>query len=1103
MKPLLLSPLILAQLLLLLNNSQVNSLPIEPFENSNQNNVDKLDDLESPERYQQSGPENTHSHTMDPNNEDALYTNLTQLRLAEFSDTTSNNKNEFIPPLDHHECSDIVKFADKCNFVKLHCKEEHLGYFNYLQIYYCSRSWSLSFFIVVCMCLWLCTLFMAIGIAASDYLCPNLNTISKMLGLSESLAGVTFLAFGNGSPDVFSTYAAMKIGSGSLAIGELIGAASFITAVVAGSMAIIRPFKVARRSFTRDILFFTVAVCFSMYFLSDGVLKRWECLAMLAIYVVYVVFVVGWHWYKTTSRKKYLEENAARNFYTEAGFETRIEQDEEINDEPSVLSQGLDYTGFYSPVEERSFLGPSRSSTNLSLRPNSPRPPNSSRNSITGLPLSPNPAWQEDNEDEQEEAYGELTRGMRLRPHHNTHLPVASGSSAITSGSSDLHIPGSHSPLTPIRPSLFGALEFRNVLQQLQDSRSTSTNAIPLQRRSQEINDQNNDYGLSRSLPSNSSSYLATRYQTEEGDIVGTIVTPTDPSSHQQVLPSNQVYNVYNTNNTSTLSLPAPKSQKLSLDSSNPLQNKNTTGSSQNVHDSLTHESSEHLRKALPKLQIPQLVVTDFNSEIHESTTISPPSFNINPKTPSLTNTSIITESPFSPSSRISPTSQFYQTSGNNSNSDTSIPANPTVPDVHEELASFDSNTHPDMIPSTPTNSRWISYLIPSIPSKYVPMLTTLFPSLVGLTTKSWITIFTSLSSAPAIFLLTITVPVIEAETLENEVSTPTFSPVKDSEIHSNSQQISRQQDPSSLDLNNSLLGRTTNNISSSEQVYRYRDDENEATDDNLISPNAPSSRTVNTDTENSFLLPMVLTSYVPINRSLLVVQSICGPLFVMITNMDDSNPWISTIIYSVLSSAVFLVLIRIFVPEPKSAPTYIHMVSLIGFVIAISWISVVANEVVGILKALGIMFHISDAILGLTVFAVGNSLGDLVANTTVAKMGFPMMALSACFGGPMLNILVGIGISGLLVMPANTASRPEGSGMFSLLAMDSAEYHVTISHSLIISGITLLATLVFLLVTIPLNQWKMSRTIGIISVSFWVISTVVNVIMDLLVFKQ
>lgn len=37
---------------------------------------------------------------------------------------------------------------------------------------------------------------------------------------------------------------------------------------------------------------------------------------------------------------------------------------------------------------------------------------------------------------------------------------------------------------------------------------------------------------------------------------------------------------------------------------------------------------------------------------------------------------------------------------------------------------------------------------------------------------------------------------------------------------------------------------------------------------------------------------------------------------------------------------------------------------------------------------------------LTLAVFAVGNSLADLVANVTVAQFA-PAMAYAACFGGP------------------------------------------------------------------------------------------------------
>src|ERR1700743_1810393 len=167
--------------------------------------------------------------------------------------------------------------------------------------------------------LWLCLLFSTIGIAASDFFCINLSTIATLLGLSENLAGVTFLAFGNGSPDVFSTFAAMSSNSGSLGVGELIGAAGFITAVVAGAMAFVRPFKVARRSFVRDVSFFIIATSFSMAFFIDGKFYLWESMAMVGLYVFYVAFVVVWHWWFTRRKRRKEAEAAARAQFVAAG----------------------------------------------------------------------------------------------------------------------------------------------------------------------------------------------------------------------------------------------------------------------------------------------------------------------------------------------------------------------------------------------------------------------------------------------------------------------------------------------------------------------------------------------------------------------------------------------------------------------------------------------------------------------------------------------------------------------------------------------------------------------------------------------------------------
>ena len=115
---------------------------------------------------------------------------------------------------------------------------------------------------------------------------------------------MTFLAFGNGSPDLFSTLSAMRSGSGSLAIGELIGAASFIVSVVVGSMCIVKSFEVNKAHFVRDVGFFTAAVVVLIVVLFDGLLHLWEALLLVILYLCYVaVVVVGSIWQKRRGRK--------------------------------------------------------------------------------------------------------------------------------------------------------------------------------------------------------------------------------------------------------------------------------------------------------------------------------------------------------------------------------------------------------------------------------------------------------------------------------------------------------------------------------------------------------------------------------------------------------------------------------------------------------------------------------------------------------------------------------------------------------------------------------------------------------------------------------
>lgn len=87
----------------------------------------------------------------------------------------------------------------------------------------------------------------------------------------------------------------------------------------------------------------------------------------------------------------------------------------------------------------------------------------------------------------------------------------------------------------------------------------------------------------------------------------------------------------------------------------------------------------------------------------------------------------------------------------------------------------------------------------------------------------------------------------------------------------------------------------------------------------------------------------------------------------------------------------------------------------LLAFIMSVAWIDLAAGELVSAMVALARLLAVSPGILGGTLLAWGNSIGDLISNSTIAKSpstGGIQMAISGCYAGPLFNLLVGIGLS-------------------------------------------------------------------------------------------
>lgn len=169
--------------------------------------------------------------------------------------------------------------------------------------------------------LWLGTLFVALGSTASSYLCPALVHISKSLQLSQGVAGVTFLAFGNGAPDTIATIASIRRDRTALAIGELFGGGTYVATIVVGLIFFNNDFELIQSSLLRDIIFYLGASFWAFTLYLDGCIKLADAVGFIALYLVYItVAVCGQKFVAGVSKIKFRRQDSTSRRVSRVSF---------------------------------------------------------------------------------------------------------------------------------------------------------------------------------------------------------------------------------------------------------------------------------------------------------------------------------------------------------------------------------------------------------------------------------------------------------------------------------------------------------------------------------------------------------------------------------------------------------------------------------------------------------------------------------------------------------------------------------------------------------------------------------------------------------------
>ncbi|KAJ2747270.1 hypothetical protein GGI20_000695 [Coemansia sp. BCRC 34301] len=195
----------------------------------------------------------------------------------------------------------IRHHPQSCRLILKHCAGYGHGVVDYVDLYYC-RYTAHRATVLALISAWLALLFVWLGVSASEYFSPNISFLAQLMRLPESLAGVTLLALGNGAPDLFSTFSAVRAGSGALALGQLIGSASFIVSVVVGATTLVVPvYRVSQLSYLRELFFFAATIGMVAVIVLSERLSRGLAMCMVGLYGAYVVTVMVTTYYEEQS----------------------------------------------------------------------------------------------------------------------------------------------------------------------------------------------------------------------------------------------------------------------------------------------------------------------------------------------------------------------------------------------------------------------------------------------------------------------------------------------------------------------------------------------------------------------------------------------------------------------------------------------------------------------------------------------------------------------------------------------------------------------------------------------------------------------------------
>lgn len=126
----------------------------------------------------------------------------------------------------------------------------------------------------------------------SNILVDGASGVSRRLGISEFVIGLTIVGFGTSCPELVVSLTGALKGSSDIAIGNVVGSNIFNTLLILGLTAVLSPIAITSSNKKRDIPMMLIVTIFFALITLKGVINRVDGVVFLLVfaYVMYLSF---------------------------------------------------------------------------------------------------------------------------------------------------------------------------------------------------------------------------------------------------------------------------------------------------------------------------------------------------------------------------------------------------------------------------------------------------------------------------------------------------------------------------------------------------------------------------------------------------------------------------------------------------------------------------------------------------------------------------------------------------------------------------------------------------------------------------------------------